>query len=348
MLARYDMSIFDTMKQIVPARADWHKGILIEPHALERNNFKRPDTVSYSQHTFENTGIRVMESASADYVTYTSSITRNPFAPSIYRYTDIMVGSGSNYVYVTQSNPYWEYSPTGSTVLDARLSLSALEPKYFYSTDFSASRGPSYSNSASFHFAEVQDDRLTGGLENLFYNGCKISSDSLTTISPDTPDNTPVVEISTVDSNVLVYNTPDQDGGLGVESPGDSKGIKVVDPQDLVSVQNIISVIDNPSNSETVSVANNIFTPVPFLPPTRNPKPPIVRPSPNNLGIGTRPSGQTYGVDVNAVNEAINRASGRRNFNTTATPGGIFNGNTSGATNVNSPLSNYLRNNRGG
>ena len=348
MLARYDMSIFDTMKQIVPARADWHKGILIEPHALERNNFKRPDTVSYSQHTFENTGIRVMESASADYVTYTSSITRNPFAPSIYRYTDIMVGSGSNYVYVTQSNPYWEYSPTGSTVLDARLSLSALEPKYFYSTDFSASRGPSYSNSASFHFAEVQDDRLTGGLENLFYNGCKISSDSLTTISPDTPDNTPVVEISTVDSNVLVYNTPDQDGGLGVESPGDSKGIKVVDPQDLVSVQNIISVIDNPSNSETVSVANNIFTPVSFLPPTRNPKPPIVRPSPNNLGIGTRPSGQTYGVDVNAVNEAINRASGRRNFNTTATPGGIFNGNTSGATNVNSPLSNYLRNNRGG
>ena len=39
-----------------------------------------------------------------------------------------MVGSGSNYVYVTQSNPYWEYSPTVfySTVLDARLSLSAL------------------------------------------------------------------------------------------------------------------------------------------------------------------------------------------------------------------------------
>ena len=54
------------------------------------------------------------------------------------------------------------------------------------------------------------------------------------------------------------------------------------------SVQNIISVIDNPSNSETVSVANNIFTPVPFLPPTPNPKPPIVRPSPNNLGIGPR------------------------------------------------------------
>ena len=41
MLSRYDMSIFDSMKQIVPARADWHKGILIEPHVFERNNYKR-------------------------------------------------------------------------------------------------------------------------------------------------------------------------------------------------------------------------------------------------------------------------------------------------------------------
>ena len=53
-------------------------------------------------------------------------------------------------------------------------------------------------------------------------------------------------------------------------------------------------------------------------------------------------------IDINAVNEGIMRAAGRRNFNPNPTPGGIFNGNTSGASNVNTPLSNYLRNNRGG
>ena len=349
MLSRYDMSIFDTMKQIVPARADWHKGILIEPHVLERNNFKRPDTINYSQHTFENTGIQVMESSSASYLTYTSSISRNPFTPSIYKYTDIMVGSGSNYVYVTQSNPYWEYSPTGSTILDARLSLQSLEPRYFYSTDFSASKGPTFASSASFHFARVQDTRLGGSLENLYYNGCKITSDSLTTNSPDTPDNTPVVEITKVDANVLVYNTPDQDGGLEVDTPNSKpdKVVKITPVVDLISTQAVLDSLDNPSRGETVQVANNIFKPVNFLPPTNRNIRPISRPNNPNIGI-SQVGGRPVNIDINAVNEGIMRAAGRRNFNPNPTPGGIFNGNTSGASNVNTPLSNYLRNNRGG
>ena len=89
------------------------------------------------------------------------------FKPSIYKYTDILRLSSSG-EYFTDTNPYWEYSPTGSTILNARLSRTALEPKYFYSNAISASLGPEFSNSASFHFARVQDDRLTGNLNNLF------------------------------------------------------------------------------------------------------------------------------------------------------------------------------------
>jgi len=347
MLSRYDMSIFDTMKQIVPARADWHKGILIEPHVLERNNFKRPDTISYSQHMFETSPVKVMESSSAEYLTYTSSITKDSFAPSIYKYTDIMVGSGSNYVYVTQSNPYWEYSPTGSTVLDARLSRSALEPKYFYSTDFSASKGPTYANSASFHFARVQDDRLTGNLNNLFYLGCRISSDSLTTNSPDTPDNTPVVQITTVDPNILVFNTPGQGSSLDIVS-STTKDVKVVEPADLVSVQNILDNELDPGKGQLVSDAYNIFRPVPIGRPTPFPSRPVATPKPQGQIITRRANGVPFGLDVNAANAAINRSNGRRNVNTNPVPGGFFNGNTSGATNTNNPISNYLNNQGGG
>ena len=47
--------------------------------------------------------------------------------------------------------------------------------KYFYSNDVSASLGIKFASSASFHFSQIQDDRLTGNLKNLFFEGCKIS-----------------------------------------------------------------------------------------------------------------------------------------------------------------------------
>ena len=77
---------------------------------------------------------------------------------------------------------------------------------------------------------------MTGGLENLFYNGRKTSSDSLSSLSPDTPDNTPVVETFPRQDFkcISLQYSSDQDGGLGVESPGRfGKGTKVVDPHDL-------------------------------------------------------------------------------------------------------------------
>ena len=122
MLSRYDMSVFDTMKQLVPARADWHKGILIEPHVFERNNYKTPDNIDFTQHQFSSNGVSVVSSVTGSYLTYTSSIPQNPFNPSVYKYTNILRFSSSS-DYFTDTNPYWEYSPTGSTVLDARLSL---------------------------------------------------------------------------------------------------------------------------------------------------------------------------------------------------------------------------------
>ena len=39
-LAKYDMSVFEQIRQTIPARVDYNSGILIEPHILERPKAK--------------------------------------------------------------------------------------------------------------------------------------------------------------------------------------------------------------------------------------------------------------------------------------------------------------------
>jgi|TARA_Y100000289_G_scaffold65409_1_gene78922 hypothetical protein len=349
MLSRYDMSIFDSMKQIVPARADWHKGILIEPHVFERNNFKRPDNIDYTQHQFSSNGVSILNVVSGSYLTYTASLERDVFKPSIYKFTDIALFNTASGEYFTGSNGYWEYSPTGSTILDSRLSRHALEPRYFYSTEESASLGITFANSASFHFAQVQDDRLTGNLNNLFYLGCRITSDSLTTNSPDTPDNSPVVEVIQSDPDILVFNTDGITSQDEVKGKDPEKLVKVVDPSLLVAVDKFIQANRNPSNDSvavTKGVEDQIFRPMPFQPPKQKAVRPKVRPRGKSTQVANL-GGRRVGVNRTAFNEAINRAA-RRPGRMKGQPNGIFNQtnpNTTGAASPNTALGEFTRNN---
>lgn len=68
-------------------------------------------------------------------------------------------------------------------------------------------------------------------VQNLRYLGCKMTSDSLTTNSPDTPDGRPVIEIFTGDPNVLIYTSQTADeGNLDVDT---STGLSTLDVTEL-------------------------------------------------------------------------------------------------------------------
>ena len=333
MLSRYDMSIFDSMKQIVPARADWHKGILIEPHVFERNNFKSPDTITGTQHQYESNGVGITRIVTGSYLTYTSSISKDVFEPAVYKFTNILRLSSSG-DYFTDTNPYWEYSPTGSTILDARLSRTALEPRYFYTNEISASKGPEFASSASFHYARVQDDRLTGNLNNLYYLGCKISSTSLTANSTDTPDNTPVVEVNQVSDTKLVFNSTNdisvgsgRGSGVGAGA-GAPKEIKVIPSEDLKAVSDYVRDKETPKNIdkyEDIKTLDSILRNPPALPKLpRNP----IRPTAELPGRGGsinftfQPSIPSVGpknvvLNTDVVNQAVTtqvRKETRRQF----------------------------------
>ena len=145
----------------------------------------------------------------------------------------IVLSTTTNTTYVNRKNGYWECSPTGSTILNARLSNIYQEPKYFFASKTDAETMTP--NSTSFHYARVQDTRLPLSMENLYYNGCRITSDSLTTDSLDTPDGGPVVEITKVDPNVIVYSGQENDP-IGTTQGPTAVSVRKMPEANLVSV----------------------------------------------------------------------------------------------------------------
>jgi hypothetical protein len=223
---------------------------------IDNRNIKI-DTSSYEPNTsgsFVSADFEYSSSASLNFTFFTN----NP---------DITCVSSSTYV--DRPNGYWRYSPTGSTVLNHRNSKIYKVPKYFYSTAESASlKLPSSSSMIPW---EGQDDRLSLSMENLFYNGCRITSDSLTTDSTETPDGGPVVEITEVDPNTLVYSTQTPtDGGVDTQSTPTKGNVRRTPEDVLVSVD-----IRNRKKSNTSSNRNatefKVLKPLPFI--GRNTKP---------------------------------------------------------------------------
>ena len=106
MLARYDMSVFDQIKQLLPARVDWHKGILIEPHILERNKYRRNRDITYSRHHYDGT-INVNRNV--------ITASRNDYDAGIIDLYDYQPSSYSNDTVVNQTNTTIQY-PTSAFV----------------------------------------------------------------------------------------------------------------------------------------------------------------------------------------------------------------------------------------
>ena len=383
LLARYDSSIFSQIKQVLPARVNYMSGILIEPHILERNKYKRNRGITRDFHQYVGTIPLYSEAnitasrndygfSSGSGIVNDGAIDLYNYLPSTYQYQiatlsssiscsivstnvsasvvsdtlsagldefdfvsittnasllshitssvlwvfeenldSVFIGPGGNSIsasvdsistdnsggniilssgyvidpglpghpalsltfvlspdnnvgeilfaqftssslvcdslttYVNRTNGYWEYSPTGSQAVNARTTSQAFIVNRFFSTAGSASRNEAFSSSLSP--ADVQDYRGLS-IENLYFNGCRITSDSLTTDSTDTPDGGPVIEVNLVDSNTLVLSTKTAlDGDLRI---GSAEPIQTMVPTELISLQNYEESISQTSTQK--------------------------------------------------------------------------------------------------
>jgi len=257
-LTRFDFTVFQQIKQVLPARVDYDYGILIEPHILERPKVTSNSSISRTTPHYETT-LRIGDgiSPTGSYDTYNGTISNiytvtasaediasmgsasatPQYTPAVYHYTILNYSAGANVGFgvnwTTGSNGYWNYSPTGSTVLNNAYAPYAKTENYFYSSSLSASMKKYYSSSLSPAQTSTDGQSLT--MQNLKFNGCKVSSDSLTTNSPDTPDGGPVVVITLADPNVLVVTAPIAQGSLTV-----SPGTGAVSGPQLIPLQNTI------------------------------------------------------------------------------------------------------------
>jgi hypothetical protein len=141
---------------------------------------------------------------------------KDMYAPSIYKYsilvpTSSTADAGYGAGWAPQTNGYWNYNVTSSTAINSKPSKYAQSKVLFYSTRESASLG--LPSSSSLVPASVSADEKSFAMENLTFVGCKMTSDSLTTNSPDTPDGKPVIEIFAADANVLIYTSTTAAGG---------------------------------------------------------------------------------------------------------------------------------------
>ena len=193
MLSIYDHSIFEQVKQLIPARNEYIGGVLLEPHILERNKYKRGDKISHTQNDYlANIGL-LPQSIVGSKNDYLAEIDwKDAHLQSTYQYTTPILSASSGVYSLTTTNGYWNYSTT-SSIMGQRLSTAANTTQYFYSSSLSASIGNYYSS--SLVPAATQTDELPASLQNLRFNGCNSGVTSI--------DGKSSVEIFTADPFVL-------------------------------------------------------------------------------------------------------------------------------------------------
>ena len=193
MLSIYDHSIFEQVKQLIPARNEYIGGVLLEPHILERNKYKRGDKISHTQNDYlANIGLlpQSIVGSKNDYLVEIDW--KDAHLQSTYQYTTPILSASSGVYSLTTTNGYWNYSAT-SSIMGQRLSMTANTTQYFYSSSLSASIGNYYSS--SLVPAATQTDELPASLQNLRFDGCNSGVTSI--------DGKSSVEIFTADPFVL-------------------------------------------------------------------------------------------------------------------------------------------------
>lgn len=226
----FDLSFFEMIKQMFPARVNLVSGILIEPSILEKSKavaYILPEHVNNTYTSSIDSSISTY--VSGTYLSQTSSIVLyDPYAPSLYSYTGVTF-SGSGFI--TSSTHPLLASPTGSYISGYRSSSVFSRIQYHYSSsapwattpfligyDIALSSSLHKYYSKSLHSTDYRDEEFTG-MTRMFYEGSQLVGPGINIPTTNTPDGTPVVEYRIVSDNIFIAGSDTATTGrLVVES----------------------------------------------------------------------------------------------------------------------------------
>ncbi len=220
----FDLSFFDMIKQLFPARVNLVSGILIEPSILEKSKtviYKLPELTNNTYTSSFDASVSTYTSGT--YLSQTSSVDLyDPYAAAIYSYTGVTF-SGSSYI--TSSTPAILASPIGSYISGYRSSSVFSKIVYHYSSsatwatnkflvgyDVALSSSLKKYYSKSIMTTDYRDDEFAG-ITDMYFNGTQLEGPGINIPSVNTLDGSPVVEYRIVSDNVL--NVTDNNATTG-------------------------------------------------------------------------------------------------------------------------------------
>ena len=213
--SQFDFSLFNQIKQLLPERADYVYGLLIEPHALERAKVSTYRGISYEKEMYDMYLSSSITSLTSDYFPEYSGIISSSATPVTGEaYTERIMN-----IQIIPSQSIQE-EPTGSIIDVCRPSYIYQEIVYHYSGsstygdpvrrnwDHAMSQSMGLYYSESLQRACYRDD-FYSNIENLYYEGCRITGPDINIPTNLSIGYTPVVEVYETNPNQLVYsNTP--------------------------------------------------------------------------------------------------------------------------------------------
>lgn len=219
----YDFTIFNYIKQLLPHRTNPMLGLVVEPNVLERSKVKTTTTpviedltkdavIESVEPVLESSYHLIEADIDSDNLVTVSAGDVN-FIPApvgqIISPSNNVDKLGTNWVQNRFISRYklresGSYQPVQLFISSSRPSAYARTiGSFYYSSSLSASLNLPYSS--SLVPAEINFAYSTGQL-NLYYNGSKLSGAGINVDSTETVDGGPVVKITQVNPNQLVFS----------------------------------------------------------------------------------------------------------------------------------------------
>lgn len=230
----YDFTIFKYIKRLLPQRASVITGLVVEPNVLERSK-----VISFNKPTIENlvhnasisgsnptlSGVYQDVNAEINFLEYTniavdyynqltSTINIIPTLTSnVVQFSSTIEGSintdrlGTKWIQNRTIGKYkitytGSFNPLQQSILNSRNSSYLLKKIDFYDTPANAALQIPFSSSYI-----AADINIKHGLsyDNLRWNGCKLTGAGINIDSPNTVDGGPVVKVTKVNPNQIVF-----------------------------------------------------------------------------------------------------------------------------------------------
>ena len=198
MFTMFDMSFFDQLDQLLPARADNLTGLVIQPTLLERNKDRILPVVSYENDTYESLIDAVVINADSTYMTYDSSIFANNISLQ-----DSSLSDAWEVTISLLADQYGTSNENAASEEEGSINITG-STRHEGAETYTLTPGSGGGFGRIYSVSDIDPTRPRGTW-NHTYGGSQMSSPGFNLPSPYTINGEPVVQINEANPTRIIY-----------------------------------------------------------------------------------------------------------------------------------------------